>query len=416
MNNSIEEDKMKNGCKVFLSFVIGVAFTASVWCGGKSGAAPQPAGAAVSSGKPAVTEWARTNKINDGSQTAAELYELAKQEGQVSIYSISSRITNIKQTFEKQYPGITVNAYDIASNELYEKVTREYAAGVYNADVVHIKDEDGAIYTEMVIPGKFNLYYPQDIIAHIPESSRRFSMPLYVELAQWFYNSEIYDKSPISSWWDLTKPEWKGRLVMQDPLSANTYLINFAAFVENADLFEKEYEKVFGEKIKLSPGCPTAGHELIKRLFENDIIFESSSDNVCVAVGTKGQKGPGLLGWAASSKLRKNQSDGWVLAPIDISPGTSLHNQNNLYLVDKAPHPNAAKLLVRWMLGEADGKGPGFNPFNTLGGWSVRDDVIPAKGNPLLAEIKTLEGNPSYLYSATPDMKDFWIFLQSQKK
>ncbi|AEF83603.1 conserved hypothetical ABC transporter periplasmic solute-binding protein [Treponema primitia ZAS-2] len=364
---------------------------------------------------PVITEWAKANKVDDGSQTEDELYELAKKEGQVTIYSISSRITSIKVSFEKKYPGVTVNAFDISSNELYEKVTREYAAGVYNADLVHIKDEDGAIYQEMVLPGKFNLYYPQDICAHIPESSRAYSMPLYVELSQWFYNSELFSAPPISSWWDLTKPEWKGRIVMQDPLSANTYLINFAAFVANSALFEEDYQKVFGEKIKLSPECPTAAHELIKRLTANDIIFESSSDRVCEAVGTKGQKGPGLVGWAASSKLRKNASDNWVLAPINITPGTSLHNQNNLYLVDQAPHPNAAKLLLRWMLGGTDGKGEGFNPFNTLGGWSVRDDVVPAKGNPLLADLKTFEADPSYLYSAVPDIKDYWISLQTKR-
>ncbi|GHV94686.1 hypothetical protein AGMMS50293_10060 [Spirochaetia bacterium] len=407
--------------KVVLSFVAGIALIFSVvGCKGKTGTAT----AAKAPDKPVITEWAKTNKLDDGSQSADELYELAKKEGQVTIYSISSRISNVKQSFEKQYPGITVNAYDISSNELYEKVTREYAAGVYNADVVHIKDEDGQIYVEMVMPGKFSCYYPSDIISHIPESSRAYSMPLYVELSQWFYNYEIFDKAPISSWWDLTKPEWKGRLVMQDPLSANTYLINFAAFVQNADLFEKEYEQVFGQKLQISPelknlvpgGNPTAAHELIKRIFDNDIIFESSSDNICIAVATPGQKGPGLLGWAASSKLRKNASDGWVLAPIDITPGTSLHNQNNLYVVNNAPHPNAAKLLVRWMLGEADGKGPGFNPFNTLGGWSVRDDVTPAKGNPLLNDVKTLTGDPTYLYNETPDMKDFWIALQGTKK
>jgi iron(III) transport system substrate-binding protein len=137
---------------------------------------------------------------------------------------------------------------------------------------------------------------------------------------------------------------------------------------------------------------------------------------VCIAVGTPGQKGPGLLGWAASSKLRKNASDGWVLAPIDITPGTSLHNQNNLYVVNESTHPSAAKLLVRWMLGEADGKGPGFNPFNTLGGWSVRDDVVPAKGNPLLADIRTVSADPSMLYATTPDIKDFWLSLQAAKK
>jgi iron(III) transport system substrate-binding protein len=404
---------MKKRCKVLLGFVLGAALISVLGCS-KKAASTASSTPAANANTPVITDWAKTNKINDGSQTVDELYELAKKEGQVTVYSISSRITSIKTSFEAKYPGVTVNAFDISSNELYEKVTREYEAKVYNADVVHIKDEDGAIYMDMVLPGKFNMYYPSDIASHIPKSSREFSMPLYVELAQWFYNSELMSAPPVSSWWELTKPEWKGRLVMQDPLSANTYLINFTAFVQNADLFAAEYEKIFGEKIKLSPNCSTAGHELIKRLHDNDIIYAASSDEICEAVGTKGQKGPGLLGWAASSKLRKNESDGWVLAPIDIAPGTSLHNQNNLYVVDKAPHPNAAKLLVRWMVGEADGKGPGFNPFNTLGGWSVRNDVTPAKGNPPLASLKTLTGDPSFLYANVPDIKDFWISLSSK--
>jgi len=414
---------MKN-YKGMAGFVLAIALVMGVLgCSKKeaaSGGAASPAQAspaasapAQSAAVPVVTEWARENRIDDGSQTPEELYELAKQEGQVTVYSISSRITSVKTSFEKQYPGVIVNAYDINSNELYEKVSREYDAGVHNADVVHIKDEDGAIYIDDVLPGKFNNYYPSDIAAHIPPDARKYSMPLYVELSQWFYNSELFDAPPVSSWWDLTKPEWKGKLVLQDPLSANTYLFNFAAFVQNSDLFAADYEKVFGKPVVLPPDCPTVGHYLIKCLSEQDLIFESSSDRVCEAVGAAGTTSK-LLGWAASSKLRKNESDGWKLAPINITPGTSMHNTNNLYIVDQAPHPNAAKLLIRWMVGEADGKGAGFNPFNTLGGWSVRDDVTPAPGNPMLADLYTLPGDPNFLYANVPDVKDFWIGLQTK--
>ena len=38
--------------------------------------------------------WKAAN-IDDGSQTTEELYELAKQEGKVVVYSISSRMDNI---------------------------------------------------------------------------------------------------------------------------------------------------------------------------------------------------------------------------------------------------------------------------------------------------------------------------------
>ena len=39
----------------------------------------------------------------------------------------------------EKYPGIEVEPFDISTNELLEKVTREYDAGQHVADVVHIK-------------------------------------------------------------------------------------------------------------------------------------------------------------------------------------------------------------------------------------------------------------------------------------
>ena len=53
-----------------------------------------------------ANEWAIANKINDGSETAAELYELAKAEGSVVLYSISSRCTKVADSFNAQYPGV----------------------------------------------------------------------------------------------------------------------------------------------------------------------------------------------------------------------------------------------------------------------------------------------------------------------
>ena len=82
-------------------------------------------------------EWAVENKINDGSQTAAELYELAKKEASVVLYSISSRCTKVADSFNAQYPGVVCEAYDLGSGEIVEKITREHEAGIVNCDVVH---------------------------------------------------------------------------------------------------------------------------------------------------------------------------------------------------------------------------------------------------------------------------------------
>ncbi len=363
---------------------------------------------------PAVTTWAEENQINNGSQTVDELYELAKQEGTVVLYSISSRCVQVKESFEAQYPGVICDAYDISTNELLEKITREYESGVRNADVIHCKDQDGALYIEKVATGIFHNYYPDDIVKTISNQNYlTYAMPLYIELNQWFYNYETYpDGPPVDSWWDLTRPEWKGKLLISNPIDNVSYMAIFTAFTAYHDELAADYEREFGEPLTLSEGCPTAAHELMKRLVANDLVFIASSDEICESVGTAGSKAD-ILGYAASSKLRKNESDGWVLAPINMLPTTGIPAQNNLYIVNEAPHPNAAKLLVRWMTGEADGKGAGFEPFNTLGGWSVRDNVPLAEGSTPLTDLHVWDFNPMYVYENLPDVMDFWISLQN---
>ncbi len=415
--------------KQTIAFTLIVCFALmAAGCGSSSGTAPAgsspqaaPSQAAASSTPqsmskaepvPEAGSWAEIHKMNDGSETAEELYEKAKEEGTVVLYSISSRCVKVKESFEAQYPGVVVDAYDLRTNELLEKVTREYESGIRNADVIHSKDQDGALYVEKVTSGILHNYRPDDIIASIDNQAYlKYAMPLYVELDQWFYNSEVYDAPPVDSWWDLTRPEWKGKIILNDPLQNQNLMCILTAFTQNPQLLADDYKREFGEDIVLSEGIPSAAHELFKRLMDNDPMFTTSSDEVCEAVGTPGQTDP-PIGYAASSKLRKNESDGWVLAPINILPATGIPAQNNLYIVNEAPHPNAAKLLVRWMCGESDGKGKGFAPFNTLGGFSVRSNVPLVEGNAILSEQNLIPFDPEFIYTELMNFQDFWLTLQ----
>ncbi len=79
-----------------------------------------------------------------------------------------------------------------------------------------------------------------------------------------------------------------------------------------------------------------------------------------------GQTNP-PIGFCASSKLRKNEDNNWCLAPVNLEPTTGIPQINTLYVVGECEHPNAAKLLVRFMMGGADGDVSGYKYFNTLG-------------------------------------------------
>ena len=134
---------------------------------------------------------------------------------------------------------------------------------------------------------------------------------MYVELTQLFYNSEAYpDGSPVTNIWQLTEPDWKGRVMMQNPLDNlawGSWITGFCVG-DVPDQLAASYKELYGKELTLSDGCENAGYEFLKRLHDNEPIFTSSSDEIAEAVGTKGQTNP-PIGFCASSKLRKNEDN-----------------------------------------------------------------------------------------------------------
>lgn len=368
---------------------------------------------AAADGTMELTEWEQSSGIFNTDDTDEELYELAKQEGKVTIYSISSRISKVADAFMKKYPGIEVESFDISNNELLEKVSREYDADQHVADVIHLKDEDGTLYNEYVKARKFYNYKPADILSHIDETYSEVQTPMYIELIQLFYNAEAYpDSAPISNIWEVTLPEWKGRVMMQNPLdnlSWGSWITGFCVG-DTPDMLAEAYKELTGEELELSEGCENAGYEFLKRLHDNEPIFASSSDEIAESIGTKGQDNP-PIGFCSSGKLRKNVDNDWCLAPINLYPTTGIPAINTLYVVGECEHPNAAKLLIRFMMGGVDGDTSGYDEFNTLGGWPVRDDIEPAEGSTPFDELNVSAFDPTAIYETINPVRDFWTMM-----
>lgn len=360
-----------------------------------------------------LTEWEETSGIFETDETDAELYELALKEGSVMLYSISSRCGKVADAFNKKYPGVVCTAFDIGGDELLEKVTREYEAGQYMADVIHYKDQDGSIYAEYVMPKIFYNYRPDDILQQIPEAYQSTRTPLYIEMTQLFYNAEANpDGPPITNIWEVTQPQWKGRVMMQNILNDMAWASWATGFCvgDVPNQLAAAYEELTGEALVLSPECENAGYEFLKRLYENAPVFASSSDEITESVGTTGQKNP-PVGFASSTKLRKNADNGWCLAPINLEPTVGIPQINGLYMLEHCEHPNAAKLLIRFMMGGVDGDTSGNDPFNTLGGWPVRNDLEPAEGSVPLADWNLAEVDSDEIYQTINHVRDFWLML-----
>ena len=359
---------------------------------------------------PVATSWAEEHLFVE--RTLDELLELAQEEGTLTIYTISSRTANVVETFMERFPGVSAQAIDLRSNEAIERFEREFNAGLRNMDIMQIQDLDGSMWFEFVMQGKLHIYYPAEIMAAgaIAPEHMVNGMPFIIELQQWFYNTEEFpDGAPISSWWDLTRPEWAGRIMIRDPLAD---IANLATLVRFSDKMAEDYERIFGEPITLHPDSPTVGHEFLRRFSANDLIFTASGGEIITAVGTPGQTTNTPIGYAMSSGLRRREERGYTLNYINITPATGFPFTSFLYIAEEAPNPNTARLFVYWMLGGADGQGVGFDPWNTLGGWPVRDDIAPVEGSTPLSEINLFPHDVDFLYFNILDIHDFWLSLQ----
>ncbi len=344
------------------------------------------------------------------------IYEAAKGEGKVVIYSLSSRIFDAVESFKEKYPGIEVEASDMLTVDQIEKLTREQAAGVYNVDVLFLADVT-TLMKEVLPQGLIETYVPETLFGGqkaedvIPQHLREPLLAQTLEAKVIFYNFETYPEAPVDTLWDLTRPEWKGRVQMKDPLQSAENLNFLQTVVQHANDMAKVDEEEFCEPITLSSGIENAGYEWIVRLVENDLVLTTSDGDAAKAVGAAGQTEPPLTLSVASSKLRYN-ADGKKLAIAwNVKPVMGFTKRNFLVIANKAPHPNAAKLLIQWLLGDEQG-GAGMTPFFVPGGWPSRSDVTPPIDK-TLDDLKAYTWflDPDYIYDYGLVVRDFWLGL-----
>ena len=124
---------MKKLFALFLSLTMVLSLAA---CGGGNATeAPKEETSAPTETPAAPTEaemtaWEKSSNIFATDETDEELYQQAIAEGgTVTLYSISSRCGKVADAFMAKYPELECIAFDISTNELLEKVTREHEAG-----------------------------------------------------------------------------------------------------------------------------------------------------------------------------------------------------------------------------------------------------------------------------------------------
>jgi iron(III) transport system substrate-binding protein len=336
------------------------------------------------------------------------LYQAAKKEGEVNIYSYSSRVFKFGKTFEKKYPGIKVNGFDMDSPEIVTKIIAEQQAKNYVADVIFLKDP-GTVVHELLERKMVHNYVPGDIEKVIPESYRTPLLAHHASVDALIYNNRKISAPPIESLWDLTKEEWRGRFIFPDPQKVSEFVEVLATLTMHGNEMAADYQRVFGKPIILSAGVENAGYEWILRVLKNDAVIVGSTNNVAQAVGLSEQAKP-PVGWTAFSRLRDKEKDPNLKFEVmyNIKPVMGIDTEVIIAMVSQGKHPNAAKLLVHWMMGDQKG-GQGYAPYYVLGDFPLRTDVPAPKGSKALAELSLWKSDPAYVWANGQKILDFWV-------
>ncbi|MBQ2201992.1 MAG: extracellular solute-binding protein, partial [Clostridia bacterium] len=135
-----------------------------------------------------------------------ELYEMAKAEGgTITIYATTADADTARKKIQRVYPDLNFEYISCDTNTVMKKIEMEAESGNPMADVLMVKDSSGEIYNELVLWDLVKVYYPADVCEHISDDLIAYGLPLYSTFNPWFYNTRMYDKVPIESWWDIVE-------------------------------------------------------------------------------------------------------------------------------------------------------------------------------------------------------------------
>jgi len=264
----------------------------------------------------------------------------AKKEGQITVYVSSRGVTSPTEAFQKKYPefkflSVVSPPAMIAQRTMSERRARKYLVDVIlaganpNYQVFYRNGVLDPIKSALILPEIVDksLWFRGKHFYIDPEG--KYVFVLFGNVARvGSYNTELLDPSEFKSYWDFLKPKWKGKILARDIRRPGSGGDAMRFFYASAELGQDFIGQLFGEAGITLTGNNRQGVDWLARgKFPLGLFF-------------------GRVAQAKAQGLPVDELDPHNFkegAPLGISGGS-------VVLVKNAPHPNAAKVFINFLL------------------------------------------------------------------
>jgi iron(III) transport system substrate-binding protein len=253
------------------------------------------------------------------------LIKAAKAEGKLMLYSSSGETQSrtVLGAFEQEY-GIKGSWLRLTTIPLIQRLSAEIEGKDAQADVVSVSTT-----VPFVEHPDWFVAMTKDYAPNVDKWPKRWTSKNYVSWsADSFYMAYNTDQVPVGSqpktYEDLTNPKWKGKILLTDPRVADNYF----GWLDGL------------EKVK--------GAEYLRKVasLELKLTQSGASGAQMIAAGAYAINFPTFPDFSTALIEKK--------APIALFAVTdpALISERVIAAVTAAPHPNAARLFMDWVMSD----------------------------------------------------------------
>ncbi|MDB5403131.1 MAG: iron(III) transport system substrate-binding protein [Acetobacteraceae bacterium] len=309
-----------------------------------------------------------------------ELIEAARKEGSVTWYIAqvdTATAEAMGNAFTKQFPGVTVSVIRTTGQVAYERLLQDLKNGAPQCDV--FSSTDTAQYPALKKRNALADYTPAGAATLLPAfakvSDPGYTYPSSATAHLLIYNSmQVKPADAPKAWTDLLDPRWKGRVATGHPAFSGCTGIWALALT-------KTYGWSYFEKLaKNNPRIGRSGNDPVTLINAGECLVGPSPGNTAFQQVDKGNP----------------------IVPVYPTDGATLCLGPSSVMAS-APHPNAARLYMEWLMSDA---------FSKLSVANHGDPVHPGlaltSGQKPLDQVPILSLTVEEIAKGVPEIVEQW--------